>query len=162
MDQKRSWGLFRKRNVLGGVLIAGIVAGVYLADFLKGFGLGSGNTWKPNSTNSTTKSTPADTNSESTIDDIAADGDAPAVIKVLIDGWTYLLRTPSGEERVELSRIVQLVKAATGDDDGIRIRIYRKPTSRVQAETDLESALAAAGIPENERVFMPTPVENVQ
>jgi hypothetical protein len=159
MEQKSRWGLLSKRNILGAVLVAGIVAGVYLADFWKGFGGGS-SLGIGIGDKSQTATTTTDAKPDGTYEDIAATPhESPTVVKVVIANWSYALRTADGEQPVELSQIVELAKSAKGDDDGIRVRIYRKLSSRAKAETDLESALTAAGIQEKEIVFMPTPNE---
>ena len=58
-----------------------------------------------------------------------------------------------------LTKVVALAKAASGDEDGIRVRIYRKPSSRASTENELQDALIDAGITENQTVWIANPID---
>ncbi len=162
MDQKSGPRLLSTRNLLGAVLVAGIAAGVYLADFWKGFGWGGGpqgvagnssTTSKPKSADSKTSSKEASPmDKTSTV--------SGKVVKVVIDNRSYFLRTADGDQATELNDLVSLARAAAGDEDGIRIRIYRKKSSRPSAEEALRDALVAAGVPEEQAAWPANPVDD--
>ena len=156
--------LFRKRNVLGLALVAGIGVGIYLGQF-KGFGLGGGSssglgTGDGNSTTSTSDSVEKIVNvSQSNEDQEPAE--IPTVVRVLIDDRDYLLRSEKkGEKNVPISlpKLIQLIQSAPGDADGIRVRISMKTSARASAEETLKKELAAAGIDDSAVLWIPTPV----
>ena len=172
MDEKSRAGWFRKRNILGAVLMAGIMAGFYLGDLWKGFGGGSTmgvGLGDPSSQSSGKSSEDETAKSESNTasnkpeDDPKSAAqpvvDVPPVIKVVIDDRSYSIRSADGDEPVEIPRIVELIKAATGDVDGIRVRIYQKLSSRTSAEIALRDALTAAGISDAQVLWIPTPID---
>lgn len=72
-------------------------------------------------------------------------------LQVLIDGRRYAVKqTDNGTSEyrpVELSRLVDLAKQAPGDEDGVRVRIARRESSRATAERRLEDELMEAGLP---------------
>lgn len=75
---------------------------------------------------------------------------APALVYVLIDGYDYLLRRgPEGKAPYKAASIDEVVEAAanaTGDENGIRIRIARRNSARESAERALQSKLEAGGV----------------
>ena len=79
------------------------------------------------------------------------------VLGIMIDEYSYFMVIP-GEDTIyrptELDRLVQLAQQATGDSNGIKVRILRRETSRTKAEVDLKNALAEGGIGED-AVYMP-------
>lgn len=172
-DRSRGW-LFRKRNVLVAALVAGAIVGMYLPDFWKGFGGGStvgvgigdsttgtGNapseTGNSDSDNRPTKAPDAP---NTTLPDNASDAtNASAVIKVVIDEKSYFIRSKAGDRQVTIPEIIALIQAATGDIDGIRVRIYQKGTSRPSAENALNDAFQQAKISDTAVVWMPTIVK---
>ena len=159
VEKPRSW-LFRKRTVLGAVLVAGVIVGQYLPDLWNGFGGGSSvgvgigdpapGTKREPSTDSTEK--PAK-------DDIKLPTNVPPVIKVVIDDRSYFIRSSDGDRSVEISEVIALAKAAAGDADGIRVRVYRKGTSRSSAENALQDAFNEAKISNDAVLWVPTPTE---
>ena len=70
-------------------------------------------------------------------------------VDVVIDGETYLVAPKQdGEPRqLALDRVVELVKQATGNSAGVRVRISRRSSSIPLAEDALEQALLKADIP---------------
>lgn len=166
MEQKsRSW-LFRKRNILGAALIAGVIVGQYLPDFWNGFGGGSitgVGLGDPQSGGSLDSS---DGSKDSAVDppkgnDAAKElpKNVPPVIKVVIDDRSYYLRSSDGDRPTSIAEVIGLVKAAAGDADGIRLRIYRKGTSRPSAENALQDAIMEAKISEAAVFWSPTTTE---
>ncbi len=168
----RGW-LFRKRTVLGAALVAGAVIGMYLPDFWKGFGGGStvgvgigDSTTGTGDVKSEKKATPVEAPgkkpdaSKTKLPDTAPDlTNVPAVIKVVIDEKSYFIRSEAGDRQVTIPEIIALIQAATGDIDGIRVRIYQKGTSRPSAENALNDAFQQAKISDTAVVWMPTIVK---
>jgi hypothetical protein len=167
-DRSRGW-LFRKRNVLGAALVAGVVVGMYLPDFWNGFGGGStigvgvgdstagtgGIATDSDSTLAVTPDVKPKPSEETQLDPTLV----PPVIKVLIDEKSFFIRSAEGDKEVTIPEIIALVQAATGDADGIRVRIYQKGTSRPSAENALSDAFSAAKISETTIVWIPTIVK---
>ena len=75
---------------------------------------------------------------------------ADDVLVVLIDEHDYLIRiadeTPTDYRPIELDRLVEVATQATGDTNGIRVRIQKKTTARASAEHTLRLELEQAGI----------------
>lgn len=163
----------KKRYILGAALIAGVIVGQYLPNFWKGFGGGSivgvgigdstnGTGDSPSDTDSKTEETPVE---KPDAGKLTPPGDAPdltsvpAVIKVVIDEKSYFVRSEAGDRPVTIPEIIALVQAATGDADGIRVRIYQKGTSRPSAEIALNDAFEQAKISNTAVVWVPTIVK---
>jgi hypothetical protein len=176
MPQNSGSRLFTKRNILGAVLVAGIAVGVYLSDLFKGFGLGDGTASKttqestePDDATENTAQTVASIDSAASIDpttppDLEKPAAVPAqasqVVKVVIADRSYFVRSPEGDQSAELKQVVALAGAASGDEDGIRVRVYRRLSSRTTAEIALRDALVAAGITDEQTVWIANPIDN--
>ncbi|MBS0204775.1 MAG: hypothetical protein JSS49_17860 [Planctomycetes bacterium] len=173
MDQKSKWRLLSKRNILGTVLAIGIAVGVYLGDLWKGFG--TGQSGSDAARKATTETTDGDAVAETsttlaTVDGASAGKTASTsptgsdkvsqVVKVIVSDRSYFVRTDDGDEPSELKKVVALAKSATGDVDGIRIRIYRRLSSRTASEIALAEALTAAGITEEQTVWVVNPIDD--
>ena len=69
---------------------------------------------------------------------------------VLIDDHKYLVQVSGNEagawHSVELERLIEIAQQASGDSNGIRVRIHKKVTSRASAEHKILTALEQAGI----------------
>lgn len=160
----RSW-LLKKRTWLGVAVAAGVLVGMNLPDFWKGFGGGGGPNPLGLGPPAGNRPAPSDTDAKepavSTVthtresEGARSSGLSPA-IKVVIAERSLWLRSGDEERPIEVAEVVELVKRSAGDADGIRLRIYRKPSSRPSAESALQSALADAGIPENAILWAPT------
>lgn len=72
------------------------------------------------------------------------------VLDILIDDRSYLVKAnsqPRGKyQPAEIEQIRTLASRATGDDDGIRVRIYRTGSARVVPEKVLKEELKKAGL----------------
>ncbi|MDF1744962.1 MAG: hypothetical protein P1V19_14795 [Gimesia sp.] len=72
------------------------------------------------------------------------------VLDILIDDRSYLIKASSqSQDRyqpAEMKQIIQQAKRTTGDEDGIRIRVYRKGSARVIPESLLKDELKKAGL----------------
>jgi hypothetical protein len=172
MSQSTIFRLLSKRNILGAVLIAGIAAGIYLADLFKGLlGMGGGSgvpslktpdgkegESKSKSNDALLTSTTApESESES---DATSNLPAPDFIKVIIADKSYFLRSESGDHSAPLKQIISQAKSAPGDEDGIRVRVYRKLSSLPSAEIALRDALIAAGISDKQTDWIPNPIDD--
>ncbi len=139
----------RMRYVIGGALVLGIVAGVWLSDLLKGLGSGNGvGIGQAGLEGVAVQIDPATTGSDLGVSTESTTGVAATSLKVLIKDRGYFLRTGDLDSPIDLEALVPMVRAATGDDDGIKLRIYRSGTARVTAELQLREALRAANVAE--------------
>jgi len=172
MNQKSGSKLLSTRNVLGVMLVAGIGLGLYLGDLFKGFGGGSlsgigigdpaaASKSSGKSKSDTKASTETTTKSTAAKSDATVTQKAPAstVVKVVIADRSYFIRSATGDEPADLKQVIAQAKEATGDENGIRIRIYRKLTSRTTAENELSDALIAAGVTVDQTIWVPTPID---
>lgn len=85
------------------------------------------------------------------------------VVYVLIDGRNYLLRRGT-EDKVpfqpaSIEEVLQAAQAATGDDNGIRVRIEQKSSARETTEQELKKSLHDAGIPADSIRWKDEPVD---
>lgn len=139
----------RMRYIIGGALVLGIVAGVWLSDLLKGLGSGNGvGIGQAGLEGVAVQIDPATTGSDLGLSSESTTGVAATSLKVLIKDRGYFLRTGDLDSTIDLEALVPMVQAATGDDDGIKLRIYRSGTARVTAELQLREALRAADVAE--------------
>ena len=163
MAEKSRGMLFRKRNVLGAALVAGIGVGLYLGK-LPGIGNG-GNGFFGFGVPADNKRTDSEGDDKSSDDAISlpapvestpADSDAiPSdVVRIAIDEHKYLVQSKGKEIPIALSDLVEHVKKATGDVDGIKLKIFEKETARAKAEEDLKAALAEAKIDEKQVLWL--------
>ena len=51
---------------------------------------------------------------------------------------------------------MELIQAAEGDEDGIRLKIYRNDSTRASSEEKLKQALAEAGVADTAVFWVPT------
>lgn len=148
----------RKRTMAkgGGVVVLIAAVAAWLSGLFDGMGLGPGDgaglgTGRPTATG---PDAPPDDLSVSHTDraHVSEEGGAPElrVLEIVVAGRGYEVRREvDGEVRfrpVELSRVKSLAARTTGNDEGIRILIYRRESALPQAERALDEALAEAGI----------------
>lgn len=157
----RPSGLFRTRNILGGVLIAGIFLGAYLGKTLK-LGTGGDGFWGLTKSGGDggddlkSKELPAKNAPEVPADEIPPPSAEPKAVRVLIDDRQYLLRDDKQDTPITLQKLISLIKKAPGDDDGVRVRIYQNMNARISAEEQLKDALTEANIPETAVFWVPS------
>jgi hypothetical protein len=76
---------------------------------------------------------------------------AGGAIDVLIDGRMFFIRRGAGEHATwvpaEPAVIASYAQQAEGDETGVRVRIFRRPSALASAEKDLSDSLHSAGIP---------------
>ncbi len=76
---------------------------------------------------------------------------ARGAIDVLIDGRMFFIRRGAGEQATwvpaEPAVISSYAQQAEGDETGVRVRIFRRPSALASAEKELSDSLQSAGIP---------------
>ncbi len=153
-------------RVVGVLVLAGIGIGAALSYLLPdlNFGLGSGGIGLPTGqTETKVVGIDAPAPEETDAKPEAAPVPPPAVVYVLIDNRDYLLRR--GEEGkaafkpATLDEVVEAAQSATGDDNGIRIRIAQKSSSRELTERALRAKLEEGGVPKDAIRWKDEPVD---
>ncbi|MBM84271.1 MAG: hypothetical protein CMJ78_27260 [Planctomycetaceae bacterium] len=136
-----------KRITFGAILVAGVVIGTYLNDMLPKMGAGVG----------------IGAQASSTTPDLRPDGEQPEepkdeppklarpeILEVLIDNRDFLVRMlVDGEARYQqlsMKELITFAKQVPGNDDGIKVKIARRESSRATAEMELRDQLLEAGI----------------
>ena len=75
-------------------------------------------------------------------------------VEVLIDGTDYFLRRGAADDgewvAAEPDAIVGYAREAAGDETGVRVRVFRRPSSLASAEDRLATALRDAGVSNSE------------
>lgn len=141
-----------KTGIAGGAILGLLILGAYLGQLFNFNGPGSGGD------SNSEKETPADVQVKAPVDTDSTTGAGDKsegqtgkseVIEVIIDEKDYLLK--QGEKpfkKISIDQLISLTKQAPGNSDGLRLRIYRKPTSKTSAEVKLQQAIDEAKIPE--------------
>jgi len=90
---------------------------------------------------------------------VSAEGEERAigeggVVEVLIDDRNYFLRRGTGDDAewvpAEADAIAGYARQAAGDEAGIRVRLFRKPSARAAAEDELSETLRGVGLKDAE------------
>ncbi len=166
----------RKRTIFGGVLLAGIVAGIYFGDKLphlgSGFGLGSGgdNVLGKSDTrqvvvNASNKSAASEHEATNDSADPSQDHDGmykkrkprlpdnvpdDGLLTILVDDRQYAVwrktRRGNGYLPAELPAVVKLALKAPANEEGFRVRIMYTKTARYSAWQTLQQELVTAGL----------------
>lgn len=143
------------------IVLLGI--GIFLGNRFRGIGPGGENTGVKSDPSAATETVDIDGNVRVQAPDGAVSMVEPmrddreitrtprdAVINVLIEDRTYKqVRTVDGEqvyESVDLPELMDRINRATGNADGVVVRIARKRSARATAEQDLDEALVKEGI----------------
>ncbi len=157
-------------RVAGVVVVAGIGIGAALSYLFPNmnFGLGSGGLgWPTNQPQAQVvgiEATPAEEAEAETKAKLETEPvPVPQVVYILIDGREYLLRNgPGGRAAYKpatLSEVIQAAQSATGDDNGIRVRVEQKHSSKETSEQALRANLESAGIPKDAVRWKDEPVD---
>lgn len=149
-------GLFKFRNVVGVALVLGIAAGVWMGDLFKGFGTGGDGVGIGRSG---TTGLSADAAPEQAVDLGVSGAAHRQPYRVVIKDRSYFLREGAADTPVTLEKLVELVTASPGDEDGVRVRVYQTESARVTAGVRLRDALKAADVPESAAYWSPDAVE---
>lgn len=154
--------------VAGGILVA---IGIYLGTLFQGWELGVGESGTGDKSPQAVSSPSRGPSLSDLADESASEGTSPPDasaertaepvsgstkrLDVIIDGREYLLVSSEGQspQSISLEKLVGLIPAATGDDDGVRIRIIRRKSSRVTTELALQEKLTEAGVPADAQIW---------
>ncbi len=150
-----------RQRLAGGVLIGVAALAFYIGTQFKGPGLGGsgsgdGGPTPEGAASPSTSNQPIAPESELVGDAaVVSSTEAPAtpeapLVAVVISGSEYWLSTTGDETKTDLAPLVDVARAAllaTGDRQGIRVRIFRKKDATAGAMLDLSSKLDDAGIP---------------
>ncbi len=75
---------------------------------------------------------------------------AGGTLQILVDEFDYFMQVAGQDESawqpIELARLVEIAQQASGDSNGIRVRIQKRVTARASAEREILRQLNAAGI----------------
>lgn len=143
----------KKRTIAGGLLLVGAVLGTFMSGLLPGFGSGNGIGAQTSGSNSATPATdevpqePAPVQGPTVAKVESAP--PPAVLDIRIANHDYYVaddESATGVRQVDLDEAVELAKATTGNDDGIRVRILRSESARLTAWTTLHDSLVKADL----------------
>ncbi len=153
-----------RQRLAGGFVIGVAALAFYIGTQFKGPGLGGSGSGDGGPTpgqpaNPSTSTTPG--GSELVGDEaVLATTSVPSVaipttpssplVVVVISGSQYLLSTTGDETQAtpaELTEVARAAMAASGDGQGIRVRIFRKKDATAGAKIDLFAKLGDAGIP---------------
>ncbi len=158
-------------RTIGLLVVTGIGIGALVSYLLPGlnFGLGTGTAENGAKGTANPDAPPPGSNkpkqpAKSRTATGADESGVPAeVVFVLIEDREYLLRRgPEGQavyESADVDMVVKAALAATGDSNGIKIRIAQKSSSRELAERQLKEKLEAAGIKKDAIRWKDEPVE---
>lgn len=142
----------------GGVLVLGIILGQYLG-LTPGINSGSGEGTEKKAPEVDTQSILASTQSDivpvliqpEPKKNKSASETPLKVLDILIDNRSYFVKAHSQPQTsyhpAEIKEVIAQAKQATGDEDGIYVRVYRKGSARVIPESLLKEELKKAGIP---------------
>lgn len=169
------WNPFRMRNIAGVALGLGILAGIWLGDIFKGFGLGAGKgagqgpgTGQPAHISSGRPNSRDDDEADLVGHHAGEDDEAIAMakppktaglVKVLIDERSYFLHQDEKKTPISLEALVDKILQTEPNEDGLRAVIERTSSSRVSAELRLFDALKDAGVPTNSVYLAPHAVD---
>jgi hypothetical protein len=148
--------MLKLRNFVTVALVLGVAAGIWLSDLWKGpggNGLGLGKGPAVVSKDEGAASAPAPNDNESPAPALTA-----KTLRVLIRDRSYFLKDGSQETSITLDALVGALRNTDGDEDGIRLRVYRAENARVTADVQLKEALQQAEIPESAIYWSPDPL----
>ncbi|HUG91163.1 MAG TPA: hypothetical protein VML55_10030 [Planctomycetaceae bacterium] len=139
----------RKRTAAGGIVVVAAVVGLWLSGLFKGFG--PGGTGEGDGDGPAEHRAEVPTSLQTRDDDNPPLSSDPAqVVEVLIDGEQYSVRRAiaggAAWRPADLDEIARLAESASGDAQGVRVRVRRRSTALPSAEQQLEEALLQAGL----------------
>ena len=123
----------------------GIAAGIWLGDLFKGLGSGNGIGIGQSGITQVSVDQPAGT-VELGMEGESNPTEAPETVRVVIRDRGFFLKSGDEETPIELGELITLIQSAQGDEDGIKLRVYRSASARVTTELALRDALKAAEI----------------
>ncbi|MCA9076917.1 MAG: hypothetical protein KDA93_17965 [Planctomycetaceae bacterium] len=148
-----------KKRVGGAIILVAVGIGIWLNSLFTGIGPGGDDSGvgRNDEVNVSLENAevPTNVNPTDSTSDTSAEATIPAgaVPTILIDDRQYLLQVGSGAEEnfqpIALDQVVSLAQAAQPGEDGIRLHIKRRETSRASTESALTDALRQAGVSDN-------------
>ena len=146
----------KTRTIAGGLVVVGAVLGTFMSGLLPGFGSGSGvgaqdagDNSPPVSPNKAQQEpAPAE---KPAVSEVVTEASA-AVLDIRIDNHDYVVTdnaSATGVRNIDLDEVIKLAQRATGNDDGIRVRILRSQSARLTAWLTLHDSLLKAGLSED-------------
>lgn len=156
----------KKKATYGVVGVTAVVLTAMFTGLIPGFGTGSGSGDGTNTVQADTGEQPANPTEETTSDSAETpDNPPPAetkptpeepaappqeLIQVVVENDRYGLQIADGRFKVaSMQEVIEAAQSATGNEDGIRVRILRKPSAKVVAWSTLSNELEKAGIAKN-------------
>ncbi len=150
----------KRAPVLGGIAILAVVLTTFFTGIIPGFGTGSGQadgtTPTVQAETGETAEPPANPETPVTTDPAKPVPPKPIaapveVVQIVVEGDEFGLRRSDGKYRVApISRIVEDAQSATGNEDGIKVRILRKKNAKYVAWSTLANELEKSGIKASE------------
>jgi hypothetical protein len=146
-----------RKRVVGGGIVAGLLA---LAWWWSGLNRGPG----PGEDGSSDQQASDVTQDETGRTDLDSDNeDSPSPghgdrLTVKISGSDYLISHGDVFELATLEEVIYAAERVDGDEDGIKVRILHDRTGVSGAQTDLEQALADAGLTRDQWQTVQQPV----
>lgn len=89
-------------------------------------------------------------------------GAGPPIVSIIMSDEDYLVSTTGDltqTKAANLSEVAHAALTATGDSQGIRVRVYHKKDATVGVMDDLKRKLDQVGIPAQAIQYMDTPLE---
>lgn len=154
----------KKRTVAGGLIVGGVLLGTWLSGWFPDFGTGhklnlgehEGSDGDSSAQVSlTSDSHPAAVDPQRPIEpefalETTTAPEPTDVLRIVIADRNYYLRSGAGDEtrdhRIELADLVEKARQVKGDEDGVKVRVYRKASARATAELALQQELHKAGL----------------
>jgi len=157
----------KNRAVFGGIAVAAVILATFFTGIIPGLGDGHGS--GDEATSVQVGITPPDSEAPVTADATGPNptdaarpdvetpapsepaGPPPELIQVVVDHFNdkdrYGLQLADGRYKVvEMSEVLEQARLATGDEDGIKVRILRKASAKVVAWSTLKNELENSGI----------------
>lgn len=148
----------QKRLVGGGIVVGALALAWLWSGLNRGPGGGDSGTPDTEQSSQATTTQPGNTDLE------ADDSQSPSPghgdrLTVLISGGEYKVARDNEYVVATLGEIIDLVRQAPDDEDGIRVRILHDRTGVSGAQSDLERALGEAGLSRDQWQTVQQPVE---
>ena len=153
-----------KRVMIGGVVVLAVALAGFFGRFFGGFG--TGEQGGENAKETTAENTALLSNTTARPDDrspaaqtaaVYLDYRTVGVLEVIVDARSYTIRNDrNGARPVELGELIELAKRTPGNEEGVRVRVFRRESALVTTEKALQSALINAGLPQESIVWEQT------
>jgi len=136
----------KMRYIIGGALVLGIAAGVWLGDMFKGLGTGNGVGIGQSGLSGVQTSVAPVAGPDLGVSTDSAGTGTIDTVQVVVRDRSYFLRLNGEESPIDLDALLSMIATTTGNDEGIRVAIYRAGSARTTTVLQLTEALESAGI----------------